>query len=194
MTDRRHTRPTFPAAPGEEIPEFVPFLTGPDLPDELIERLCKALCPPVLATVDMHAFVRLIGASHSLSATEKLRVFDALPTLSQFQIDELIKVMTDEVTEFAKLVPKEWRVIASLSAKSWLHLCMVADHLGAGYPDDATERKALTLMLKRKFSGEGRKAWVGSALGWSPLGDHVFSAFGNAASRSTGRARLPEVF
>lgn len=200
MTDLRRKNPALPVVPdqpGEEPSAFVPFITGDDLPDELIERMCKALCPPVLATVDMPAFVRLIGASHSLSAVEKLRVFNALPTLSQFQIDELIKVMSDEVTEFSKLVNTEWHVIASLTAKSWLHLCMVADHLEAGYPDDATERKALTRMLKRKYSGEERKQWVGRALGQGPLADHVFSAFAGPTRRarsSAVRSQLPEVF
>lgn len=198
MTDRRRiSKPRVPAKPREEAPEFVPFLTGPDLPEELIERLCKVLCPPVLATVDMPSFVRLIGISNSLSALEKLRVFEALPTLSQFQIDELIKVMNDEASEFAKLVPNEWRIIASLSAKSWLHLCLVADHLGAGYPDDATERQALTRMLKRKFSDKGREGWVSSALGRSTLGDHVFSALGSSAPRSRSQPaqlNLPDSF
>lgn len=200
MTDPRRKKPALPvvpAKPGEEPSAFVPFITGDDLPDELIERMCKALCPPVLATVDMPAFVRLIGASHSLCAVEKLRIFDALPTLSQFQIDELTDVMTDEVTEFAKLVNTEWHVIASLSAKSWLHLCLVADHLEAGYPDDATERKALTRMLKRKYSGEERKQWVGRALGHGPLAGHVFSAFAGSARRARKRSadtQLPEAF
>jgi hypothetical protein len=194
MTDRRRNKPSVSAKPHEALPEFVPFLTGPDLPEELIERLCKALCPPLLATVDMPSFVRLIGISNSLSALQKLRIFDALHTLSQFQIDELIKVMNDEASEFAELVPNEWRIIASLSAKSWLHLCLVADHLGAGYPDDATERQALTRMLKRKYCGEGREGWVSSALGQSPPGDHVFSAFTIPALRSPGLSRLPEVF
>lgn len=200
MTDLRRKKPALPVVPTKPDKEplaFVPFITGGDLPAELIERLCKALCPPVLATVDMPAFVRLISASHCLCAVEKLRIFDALPTLSQFQIDELTDVMTDEVTEFAKLVNTEWKFIASLSAKSWLHLCMVADHLEAGYPDDATERKALTRMLKRKYSGEGRNQWVSRALGQSPLGDHVFSAFAGSARRSWSqavRSQLPEVF
>lgn len=193
MTERSRTNPV-PATPGEEIPEFLPFLTGPDLPDELIERLCNALCPPILATANMPELVRLIGASHSLSALDKLRIYNEFPTLSQFQIDKLTEVLTSELNQFAKLVSSEWQSIASLSAKTWLELCMVADHLGAGYPDYVTERKALTRMLKRKFCGRGRMHWVSRALGLSPLGDHVFSAIAGAASRSTGRAQLPEVF
>ena len=196
MTDRRGTRLNGPATPSKKKPAFVPFLTGKDLPDELVDRLCNVLSPPnpALAEVDIPAFVRLIGASISINALEKLQVFNALPTLTQFQVDKLIEVLSCEINEFAKIVSDEWPTIASLSAKSWIHLCMVADLLGAGYPDDLTERKALTRMLKRKFCGKGRKHWVMRAHGLSPLGDHVFSAFANAQLHSTGRIQFPEVF
>lgn len=198
MTDRCRKNPDGPAKASSAPKTWVPFITGADLPDDLIERLCEVLCPPLLATVDMPTFVRLTGASHSLCAVEKLRVYDALPTLSQFQVDELTKVFAEEVSEFARLVDEEWQCIASLSAKNWLHLCLVADYLGVGYQDEATERKALMSMLKRKYGrSPGRKRWVASALGQSPLGDHVFSAFDDIAvrqRRQTTAAQLPETF
>jgi hypothetical protein len=197
MTDRRRATPTARIAHDGQTPPFVPFLTGPDLPGDLIARLCRVLCPPLLAVVDMPTFVRLIGASHSLSALEKLRVFEGLPTLSQYQIDELMNVMEDEVDEFYNLVSKEWQTIAGLSARSWLHLCLVADYLGAGYPDEEAERKALSRMLKRKYGVEGRKDWLDRARGCSPLGNHVFSAFTNPAPRLRAqgeRAALPKAF
>jgi hypothetical protein len=57
---------------------------------------------------------------HSLSLTtfEKKRVIDALPTLSQFQIDELVKVFEDERVEFRKLMPTEGEIIKNLVIKA----------------------------------------------------------------------------
>lgn len=170
MTDRRRKPTATPAA-------IVPILTGADLPDDLVERLCGVLCPPLRATVDLPAFVRLIGASHSLNALEKLRVFAALSTLSQFQVDALIEVMEDEMNQFAELAQREWRDVAQVSASTWLHLCLVADHLGVGYADDEAEREALTAWLLRKFAGEEGESWVRRALGHHLLTDHVYSAY-----------------
>jgi len=49
-------------------------------------------------------FLELLEHSLSLNVYEKKRVLDAIPTLSQFQIDELIKVFEDEREEFKKLM------------------------------------------------------------------------------------------
>lgn len=176
---------------------FVPFLTGADLPDDLIERLCQVIPSPQHAKVDKPAFVRLVGTSMSLSATEKLRVFESMATLSQFQFDELTVVLNDEVIEFKKLVPTEWMFIAPLTARSWLHLCMVADHLGAGYVDDTAERMVLSGMLARKFCGDEEQFWLSRFMGLSPLVDHVFSAIDTSSDVGQGQLQLelvPEVF
>lgn len=53
-----------------------------------------------LADFDEVAFIDLLEHSLSLSVSEKKRVVDSIPTLSQFQIDELIKVFIDEREEF----------------------------------------------------------------------------------------------
>lgn len=63
-------------------------------------------------------FLDLLEHSLSLSVTEKKRVVDAIPTLSQFQIDELHKVFEDEREEFKKLLEKEGDVIRDLVIKS----------------------------------------------------------------------------
>ena len=52
-------------------------------------------------------FLDLLEHSLSLNVSEKKRVIDAVPTLSQFQIDELRKVFLDEREEFKKLMDKE---------------------------------------------------------------------------------------
>lgn len=59
-------------------------------------------------------FCDLLKHSLSLSVAEKKRVVDAVPTLSQYQIDELKKVFTEEREEFRKLMPKEGDTIKKL--------------------------------------------------------------------------------
>lgn len=63
-------------------------------------------------------FLDLLEHSLSLSVTEKKRVIDAIPTLSQFQIDELTKVFVDEREEFKKLLSKEGDTIKELVVKA----------------------------------------------------------------------------
>lgn len=60
-----------------------------------------------LSEFEESTFLDLLEHSLSLSVTEKKRVIDAVPTLSQFQIDELTKVFVDEREEFKKLLSKE---------------------------------------------------------------------------------------
>lgn len=70
-------------------------------------------------------FLELLEHSLSLNVYEKKRVIDAIPTLSQFQIDELVKVFEDEREEFKKLMWSEAEAIKDLVIKSrewWLQL------------------------------------------------------------------------
>lgn len=71
-----------------------------------------------LSEFDEIHFLDLLEHSLSLSVAEKKRVVDAIPTLSQFQIDELHKVFEDEREEFKKLLAKEGDVIRDLVIKS----------------------------------------------------------------------------
>lgn len=71
-----------------------------------------------LTEFDETHFVDLLEHSLSLSTFEKKRVVDNIPQLSQFQIDELIKVFEEERVEFRKLVPTEWEVIKWLVSKA----------------------------------------------------------------------------
>lgn len=66
-------------------------------------------------------FLELLEHSLSLNVYEKKRVIDAIPTLSQFQIDELIKVFEDEREEFKKLLATEGDAIKDLvwKAREW---------------------------------------------------------------------------
>lgn len=71
-----------------------------------------------LTTFAEESFMDLLEHSLSLSTFEKKRVIDAIPTLSQFQIDELIKVFEDERVEFRKLMPTEGEIIKWLVTKA----------------------------------------------------------------------------
>lgn len=71
-----------------------------------------------LTEFDENVFLDLLEHSLSLSVTEKKRVIDAIPTLSQFQIDELTKVFVDEREEFKKLLSKEGDTIKELVVKA----------------------------------------------------------------------------
>ncbi len=71
-----------------------------------------------LTSFDESNFINLLEHSLSLSTFEKKRVIDAIPTLSQFQIDELIKVFEDERVEFRKLMPTEGEIIKWLVVKA----------------------------------------------------------------------------
>ena len=71
-----------------------------------------------LTTFAEQEFMDLLEHSLSLSTFEKKRVVDAIPTLSQFQIDELVKVFEDERVEFRKLMPTEGEIIKGLVVKA----------------------------------------------------------------------------
>jgi len=66
-------------------------------------------------TFDEARFTELLRGSLSLSISEKLRVANAVPWLSQFQIDEMFKVFEDELVEFEKLKPTEGHIIERLN-------------------------------------------------------------------------------
>lgn len=71
-----------------------------------------------LTTFEEKYFMELLEHSLSLSTFEKKRVIDAIPNLSQFQVDELVKVFEDERVEFRKLMPTEGEIIKGLVVKA----------------------------------------------------------------------------
>lgn len=80
---------------------------------------------------DEQKFLRLLGGSISLMRDEKWRIIQAIPNLSQFQIDELFKILEEERRKFSELSPKhllqlqkleqrhaeEWKDLQSLMAQ-----------------------------------------------------------------------------
>lgn len=75
--------------------------------------------------VDINNFHDLLKHSLSLSTFEKKRVIDAVPTLSQFQFDELTKVFSEEREKFRDLSKEHPDDIKKLLKKQqieWLQL------------------------------------------------------------------------
>lgn len=74
---------------------------------------------------DENKFLDLLRHSLSLNTNEKKRVLDAVPTLSQFQFDELTKVFTEEREKFRELAKEHPEDIKKLLAKQqseWIQL------------------------------------------------------------------------
>ena len=55
---------------------------------------------------DEKKFLQLLAGSISLTITEKENIIKAIPQLSQFQIDELMKIFSEEQTKFSELEKK----------------------------------------------------------------------------------------
>lgn len=68
-------------------------------------------------TFDDQQFLTLLRGSISLTRDEKWRIIQAVPKLSQFQVDELQKILVDERTKFQQLSPKHLRHLMQLEKK-----------------------------------------------------------------------------
>lgn len=91
--------------------------------DELVIELIKLHSPIVV--VDENEFLDLLKNSLSLNVNEKKRVIDAVPTLSQFQFDELKKVFVEERTKFRELAwehPEDIKKLLKKQQEEWVTL------------------------------------------------------------------------
>jgi len=68
-------------------------------------------------TFDEHYFIELLAGSLSLTIDEKKKIIEAVPKLSQHQIDELIKIFEEEKRKFAELAEKHGDQINKLKAQ-----------------------------------------------------------------------------
>ena len=94
--------------------------------DALILNLIKWHLP--IVTVDEVEFLDLLKNSLSLNVSEKKRVIDAVPTLSQFQFDELKKVFTEEREKFRELAkehPEDIKKLLKKQQEEWVTLGQV---------------------------------------------------------------------
>jgi len=91
--------------------------------DEIVLDLIKLHLP--IVEVDESEFLDLLKNSLSLNVSEKKRVIDAVPTLSQFQFDELTKVFVEERTKFRELAgehPEDIKKLLKKQQEEWITL------------------------------------------------------------------------
>jgi len=105
--------PPAPAAPSAEEETYTPigsfgregnFHTNIRLPEHS-------------TNFDENLFLGLLAGSISLSRDEKKKILSSLPNLSQFQIDELIKIFQEEKAKFSELDVKHREQLRTLEAK-----------------------------------------------------------------------------
>lgn len=68
-------------------------------------------------TFNTDAFLTFLRGSISLTRDEKWRIIQAIPKLSQFQIDELQKILREEKVKFSELSPKHLLQLMKLEQK-----------------------------------------------------------------------------
>jgi len=73
--------------------------------------------PHPQAVFDEQVFLMLLRGSISLTRDEKWRIIQAIPKLSQFQIDELQKILEEERRKFSELSPKHLTQLMKLEQK-----------------------------------------------------------------------------
>lgn len=91
--------------------------------DEMVLDLLKLHLP--IVEVDEVEFLDLLKNSLSLNVSEKKRVVDAVPTLSQFQFDELKKVFIEEREKFRELAgehPEDIKKLLKKQQEEWVEL------------------------------------------------------------------------
>lgn len=66
---------------------------------------------------DADRFLTLLRGSISLTRDEKWRIIQAIPKLSQFQVDELQKILEEERRKFSELSPKHLSQLMKLEQK-----------------------------------------------------------------------------
>ena len=103
--------------------------------------------------VDKEFFLDLLKHSLSLNVTEKQRVIDSVPTLTQFQFDELTKVFLEERQKFRDLAKEHTDDIKKLVEKQkneWIELWelyVIADKSEQMAKDDQAKRDDIKSQL-----------------------------------------------
>lgn len=102
-------------------------MAGPQITEEEVDAIVLGLLKlhNEAVNVDVELFSDLLKHSLSLNTMEKKRVIDAVPTLSQFQFDELSKVFTEEREKFRELAkdhPEDIKKLLAKQQSEWLQL------------------------------------------------------------------------
>lgn len=107
-------------------------------------------------TFDEKKFITLLAGSISLTKAEKRRIVESIPKLSQWQIDELIRILEEEKQKFIELSPKhgdQLRKLEEQHLNDWrdLEVEMKSDQRKAEDQAQADE-------IRRKLLGGGGSA------------------------------------
>ena len=102
-------------------------MTVPQISESEVDSIILSLIGlhSELVQVDVSLFHDLLKHSLSLNTMEKKRVIDAVPTLSQFQFDELSKVFTEEREKFRELAkdhPEDIKKLLVKQQTEWVQL------------------------------------------------------------------------
>lgn len=98
---------------------------------------------------DEQRFLTLLRGSISLTRDEKWRIIQAVPKLSQFQVDELQKILEEERRKFSELSPKHLVQLMRLEQKhseDWRDLQSVAVQ-EQGKKEEQSEAEAIRKQL-----------------------------------------------
>ena len=156
---------------------FNPMITGEDIPESTVQLLLSAIPKPVGVEVNMTIYLRSILGS-SLGLMEKFDVLDSIPTNTQFQVDSLQQVFSDEYYELGHLTHKYWPFLCEVGARNWVMSNMLADHYaGTQFRSSEVERSEVSCMLHKKYQGV-KMRWAEEALRFnSAVVQHVYRAF-----------------
>ena len=102
-------------------------MAGPQISETEVDAIVLALLKLHSQAVQVapELFLDLLKHSLSLNTMEKKRVIDAVPTLSQFQFDELSKVFTEEREKFRELAkdhPEDIKKLLTKQQSEWIQL------------------------------------------------------------------------
>lgn len=95
-----------------DISSLIQNAGNPQSQQDFISRVKVPAHPNT--TFDEKRFIELLAGSISLTIQEKERIIQAIPQLSQFQIDELIKIFDEEKAKFTELEKKHADQVAEL--------------------------------------------------------------------------------
>lgn len=73
--------------------------------------------PPHNLSLNEPYFLKLMAGSISLMKEEKIKIIQSVPKLSQYQVDELIRILEEEKRKFAELDDKHQTKVRELQSK-----------------------------------------------------------------------------
>ena len=150
---------------------------------------------------DETEFLRLMASSISLTKDEKIRIIEAIPQISQQQLDELIAILENEKSQFCSLDASnkdQLREVEKNFAEEWEEVCMHFKSVGeAGAEENDSEQNE-----RPEIADEGQEPGQSplvSIVSETVMSDDSDSANGNsmtseiaAAPVSGGRVKLPD--